>query len=557
MLLDVTMQKLFKSGRVTVAICIAIFTFAILLLTAKDIGLTWDEPAYMAASESYMNWYEEVFNSSSEAFTEKEITSAWQVNNEHPPLDKIWSGAVWSIAHHLTDDLTAHRMGNMILVSILAGMLYLLIYDAYGGVAGLAAVAALLSMPRFFFHAHLAALDIPAAFSVFVVTFAFWKLFDRKHWTWGLLLGLLWGMALATKINAVFLPIALIIWVLIFRREMRAFLRLIIMGLAAIPVFIAVWPWLYINTIEHFAGYIKFFTTEHWLIGQYYLGQFYMPPPWHFGFVMIWAVLPLGITLLYLAGIVSSGKGKKDGGLGGLLFISAIIPVLAISSGKILVFDNERLIMPAFPFLAALAGIGFNWSIKVITQLGERWRKPAVRIAGISILIGAASLPQLVTMIRLYPHYLSYYGEGVGGLTGATRLGLETTYWCETYRLALPIINRQAEKGDRLWADPWSHYVLVYYQKHGMLRNDLVILSPMQTESIMADTVHQTLASSMQKADWFIYQYRQTTLRKKPENSEFLLTLQNKQMVYEYKFDDVPIFKLYHEMLKTNNGVLK
>ena len=58
-----------------------------------------------------------------------------------------------------------------------------------------------------------------------------------------------------------------------------------------------------------------------------------MPPPWHFGFVMLWAVLPLGLTVLYGAGIARSGTGKRDQGLGWLLFLSALTPVLAIAAG--------------------------------------------------------------------------------------------------------------------------------------------------------------------------------------------------------------------------------
>ena len=321
----------FKLTRLGAAVLISVFVFILLLATVPDIGLTWDEPAYIAAARSYTGWYGQALTNPKEAFSEKAITKAWQVNNEHPPLDKIGSGAIWSLARNFTNDLTAHRMGNMILAAILAGLLYLLILDAYGQTAGLVAVAALLTMPRFFFHAHLSALDVPAAVSVFIVTFVFWKTLERKNWTWSLALGLFWGLALATKINAVFVPVTLGLWWLIFRRDLKIFARLIVMGLTAIPVFIAVWPWLYFNTVERLITYIGFVTTEHFQIGQYYFGNFYLPPPWHFGFVMLWAVLPLGLTVLYFVGIVRAGTGKQDGGLGWLLFLSALTPILATS----------------------------------------------------------------------------------------------------------------------------------------------------------------------------------------------------------------------------------
>lgn len=527
------------------SILISILVFVLLLITAPDIGLTWDEPAYIAAARSYVGWLKQAFADPKEAFSEDAVTNAWQVNSEHPPLDKIWSGVVWSVARNFTNDLIAHRMGNMILVAVMAGLLYLLIRDAYGQVAGLAAVAALLTMPRFFFHAHLSALDVPAAVSVFIVTFAFWKTIERKNWAWGLLLGLLWGLALATKINAVFVPVTLGLWLLIFRRELRLFVRLIIMGITAIPVFVSVWPWLYFQTIERLTAYIGFVTDEHWEIGQYYLGEFFMPPPWHFGFVMLWAVLPLGLTVLYFVGIFSAGTAKRDGGLSWLLFLSALTPILAISTGKSMVYDNERLIMVSFPFLAGLAGVGLGWAISGWEKLSARWSRPLVSRGGIVILTALAFIPQLVTMIGLYPHYLSYYGESVGGLAGATRMGLETTYWCETFNLAFPYINEHAQPKDRIWSDPWSHDVLIYYQTQGYLRDDLIILAPFTVPSILGSDAPSPLAMPMTSADWYIFQHRQSTMGYEGENNSMLKTLKKKEIVYEYSFDGVPIFTLY------------
>jgi 4-amino-4-deoxy-L-arabinose transferase-like glycosyltransferase len=528
-----------------VPVLITILVFVLLFATARDIGLTWDEPAYIAAARSYMGWFEQVFADPKAAFSEDGVTNAWKVNSEHPPLDKIWSGAVWSVARNFTNDLTAHRMGNIILVAVLAGLLYLLIRDAYGQVAGLAAVGALFTMPRFFFHAHLSALDVPAAVSVFIVTFAFWKTIERKNWAWGLLLGLLWGLALATKINAVFVPVTLGLWLLIVRRELRLFARLIIMGITAIPVFVAAWPWLYFQTIERLTDYIGFVTDEHWEIGQFYLGEFFMPPPWHFGFVMLWAVLPLGLTILYFAGIFSGGTGKRDGGLSWLLFLSALTPILAISTGKSMVYDNERLIMVSFPFLAGLAGVGFGWIVSGWEKLSARWSRPFVSQSGVVVLVVLAFVPQLITMIGLYPHYLSYYGESVGGLAGATRMGLETTYWCETYNLAFPYINEHAQPKDRIWSDPWSHDVLIYYQTQGYLRDDLVILAPFPVKSILGTDAPSPVAMPMTSADWYISQHRQSTLGYEGEDNSIFRLLKKKEIVYEYRFDGVPIFTLY------------
>ncbi|MBL8091734.1 MAG: glycosyltransferase family 39 protein [Anaerolineales bacterium] len=538
-------MNLKKRSAIQIATLISIFVFVLLVATAPRIGLTWDEPAYIAASESYIKWYGELFTNPSQALTDESITNAWTINKEHPPLNKVWSGFVWSITKNFTNDLLAHRLGNMVLVAILAGLLYFWIQDSYGQVAGFASVAALLTMPRFFFHAHLSALDVPAAFSAFVVTFLFWKTLDKTGWKWSILLGVVWGLALATKINAAFVIVTFGLWLLIFRREINQFVRLFIMGIIAIPVFFLAWPWLYHHTVERITEYILFITVNHWEIGQYYLGQFFMPPPWHFGFVMLWAVLPITLTILYFTGFISSAIARQDEGVSWLLFLSALTPILAIAIGQSMVYDNERLIMVSFPFLAGLAGVGFAYLASSIEKLSGQLNKPKVVRSGIVLLALIAFAPQIISMIRLYPHLLSYYGESVGGLRGATELGLETTYWCESYQLALPILNEQAQPGDLIWVDPWSHDVMIYYQVHGYLRDDIFIMAPMRVPSVLGADAPMPVSRIMNEADWFVVQSRQTTLGETVENNPMLKIFANQEVVYEHQFDGVTIFALY------------
>lgn len=540
----VQMEKSSKLTQFLFPLLVFLVILAALLWTNPDVGVTWDEPAYISAAKSYMYWFDQANDSPEIAFQNKILTERWQVNSEHPPLDKIWSGAVWSLTRGLTDDLTSHRLGNMLLSAALAAILFIWVRDEFGTLAGVTAGGALFTMPRFFFHAHLAALDVPAAFSGFVSTFVFWKLLNRRGWAWGLLLGLVWGLALATKINAVFIPVILGAWALLFRREWRVILRLIIMGLTAIPVFVAVWPWLYYDTVARITNYLGFVTTSHWQIGQFYLGRFFMPPPWHFPFVMLWAVLPLGITVMYVLGIARSVKWRSDRGLGVLFFLSALVPVLALTTGKSMVYDNDRLMMAAYPFLAALAGMGFSWMVQGLRKIIPQ-AKPRLFKAGVVLLLLLGFVPQLVSMVRLYPHYLSYYGESVGGLKGANKLGLETTYWCETYQLALPIINKEAQPGDLIWADPWSHDVLIYYQLTGKLRKDVEVIAAGDTMSVLGYAVGLVRYHPTGSADWYIFQHRETSLGVTGLKSTLLRVLSRQQKAFEYTYNTIPIFTLY------------
>jgi 4-amino-4-deoxy-L-arabinose transferase-like glycosyltransferase len=518
---------------------LACLTAIILTATAPAIGLTTDEPAYIVAADSYARWFYLLVKDPGRALDATAITTYWTFNHEHPPVEKIWSGLVWLASRHVLDEVTANRIGPIFLVALLVALLYLMMAGTYGKAAGLFAAAALLSMPRFFLHAHLAALDVPVAVASFATVFIFWQTVDRKGWVWGLLWGVVWGLTVAVKLNGVFVSIALVVWSLIFRRNWPVTLRLFLMGCMAVLTFLLIWPWLYYQTWPRLMDYVNFH-LHHYMIGQWYFGQFTTPPPWHFVFVMIWAVVPLTVMVLFLVGIIRAGKGKRDGGLSWLLILSVGVSIFPFLFGKSLLYDNERLFMPVFPFLAALAGIGFSRLVTGLQKIAERLKRPSLAVPAVVILGIALLMPQVVTMTGLYPHLLSYYSEGVGGLRGARKLGLETTYWCNTCAEALPYINSHAKPGDIIWSEDSN--MLHYYQTISQLRQDVLITDKEPVEidpGLPGDGI-------LGKADWYIFQYRQTQYGVGGEKGYLLLRkLETQTPVYEVSYQGVPLMKLF------------
>jgi 4-amino-4-deoxy-L-arabinose transferase-like glycosyltransferase len=523
-----------------VALLLAAFTVALLFLTAPQMGLTWDEPAYIAASESYVGWLEKLVSSPGYALSKRGIDRYWTINHEHPPLDKVWSGLVWSMARPITDDLTAHRAGNILLSGALVATVYYVVSRCAGQVAGLAAVAALLTMPRFFFHAHLAALDVPAAVAVFAVTALYWETRDRPGLWWGVPLGVAWGLALATKINALFVPLTLLAWTLLFKRRLVLFGRLALMGVVGLPLAPALWPWLYPDLLGRLDAYIRWITVDHWKIGQWYLGRFTMPPPWHFSFVMTLSVVPLALTFLYLTGIVRVVRQRPLRAFGGLLVLSALTPLLALAIGETVVYDNERLFMPVFPFLAALAGLGFDWLASGLQRAFGRFANPGRARALALLAVGMLFVPHLALTAGLYPHLLSYYSEGIGALPGAVRMGLETTYWCETYAPALSYLNVHAPPGAVVWVQDWSHDVMFYYQLQGKLRDDLQITWPEEASSVFGPARAEGRPLAIDEADYAVLQHRQTGI-----NDEIKSWVRGRTPVYQLGRQGVPLLDIY------------
>ena len=78
--------------------------------------------------------------------------------------------------------------------------------------------------------------------------------------------------------------------------------------------------------------------------------------------------------------------------------------------------DGVRQFLPAFGILALLAGLGAE---SVQRRLGV-WGKSLIVLA---IVEGALSVGLMM------PVPLSYYSPLVGGLPGATRMGMEATYY--------------------------------------------------------------------------------------------------------------------------------
>jgi 4-amino-4-deoxy-L-arabinose transferase-like glycosyltransferase len=531
-------------GNGIIAFLLACLTAVLLTVTAPAIGLTWDEPYYIAAADSYADWFGLLVRNPSQALQPTVIDQYWTVNHEHPPVEKIWSGLVWKVAHHFFDDLTANRLGAILLVALLVALLYLLIAPVYGKAAGLFAALALMSMPRFFFHAHLAALDVPVAVAAFGVTFIFWKTINRMEWWWGIVLGLAWGLAVAVKLNGVFVPISLVIWCMFFWRKWAAAGRFLLMGLTAIAVFLIAWPWLYHQTWARIVDYVNF-QFHHDLTGQWFLGKFYLQAPWTFVWVILVAILPLTTLVLSFIGIARAGKGKKDGGLVWILIISALVSIAPFLFGRSPLYDDDRLFMPVYSFLAALAGIGFGWIIDRLRKLANLLKHPLLS-HNIGLLLGLVLLlPQSITMAELYPHLLSYYSETVGGLRGATDLGLETTYWSETYKAALPYINSHAHPGDTLWAELTSYDVLVYYQIHGQLRKDVVILNDPYAADLFGSQAPKPAYGDISTADWIIFQYRQSQYGGPEQDYLPIQVLKDKKPVYELSLQGVPLMDLY------------
>jgi hypothetical protein len=154
-----------------------------------------------------------------------------------------------------------------------------------------------------------------------------------------------------------------------------------------------------------------------------FLGEVLSTPdgslPWYN--TVVWTVLvtPVGLLLLACLGIVRAFRRRRIEPFG-LLVVGhwtfvMILRALPNTPGH----DGVRQFLPAFGLLAVLAGLG-------AATLAER-------LGRVGRLLVATTLMELVVGLALHwPTPLSYFSPVVGGLPGATALGMEPTYYWDS-----------------------------------------------------------------------------------------------------------------------------
>jgi hypothetical protein len=191
--------------------------------------------------------------------------------------------------------------------------------------------------------------------------------------------------------------------------------------------------------------------------------------PWHNTLVLTFCCTPIAWVILASVGLaVFFVQRGRDSVMGWALFnwsAMMIVRALPIAPGH----DGIRQFLPAFPFLSLMAGFG-------MAAIQQRLKKPWLT----TIIVMAAVGLSARSMWNFWRAPLSYYSEEIGGLRGAQKLGLESTYWweCVTPKF-LDELNRVLPPSAVVGLSSHGNIQDVFerYQKWGTLRSDVKVLS--------------------------------------------------------------------------------
>jgi hypothetical protein len=369
---------------------------------------------------------------------------------DHPPLGRLCIGLchelaflVWPpVDRHVAYSITCARTGSAAAFAALLVMVGVCAGRWYGPLAGAVAPLSLVLMPRVFGHAHLAALETIVNLTCTAAVLYLADVWDgepqsavsdqsvppveqkrvRKRWLLQSATGgLLFGLALLTKVQAVLLPIPVALWAMICLRW-RALPRLAVWGITGGLVFLLLWPHLWDSPVGRLQEYLGR-TTDRATLYVWYLGRVIADRdvPWHYPWVMFLTTVPVGLHLAGLFGLWGPGKPAWRARREALLLAGILFPLVVFSIPGVAVYDGERLFSQVFPLWSLLIGRGavclWQW---LAGRLSNR-----LATCGLAALLAA----QGYGLWSMAPCWLSYYNLAAGGLPGASKLGLEISYW--------------------------------------------------------------------------------------------------------------------------------
>jgi 4-amino-4-deoxy-L-arabinose transferase-like glycosyltransferase len=484
--------------------------FVAVLLTLADPGITIDEPLDVRVGHDYAITLRLWAAGKWSPFRRPDVDRAFAGSAQHPPLGRVLVGessrafgpfaALFGLAD--TYGVYAGRVAPAAAFGLLVGLVAGFTARRAGRAAGVGAAVALVFMPRLFAHAHFATLDtILNLFWVGTVLAAAGAVEARRP-VWALAAaGVLWGLALLTKIHAWLLPPLLLGWTLArlgWRRGTAGWLAWCVVGLAILFVG---WPWLWHDPVGRLRAFLGT-SVERLALRVEYFGRVYLDRdvPWHYPWLYFAVTVPVGLHLLGVVGLIDAWRGRQRDA-SPVLLIGAMLLLLAVFSTRAPVYDGERLFLPVFPLWAVFVGRGFAvlWRAaggvsfppfprereRAKVQApgegraerqppisphsapprgplplgeGETASRPGSRVlrAGLVLFVVA----QGWGLVRMHPFQLSYYNALIGGLPGAARLGMELTYWGDAVdRRLLDALAARIRPGQTAALVPTLHHI--------------------------------------------------------------------------------------------------
>ncbi len=386
---------------------------------------------------------------------------------EYYPFANLSAAATSKVTTRLglTDPLDGFHAVNLLFGGALVAALFLFVEGRLGRTAALLAVGSLFTMPRIVCHAMANVKDFPEMVLFSLTLLAFLHAWERVHVPWMLGAGVLCGLALATKANALFLaPIFLLVVVLggIPTGWTPRLLLLTGGGCAALGLGLPLllWPWLWPDPIGRVSQHLSYVSGQVFQVREESL----LSPLQ----ALLFTTPPLTLLAVLVGCVPLVGALRARDRLAALL-----AAWIAVTLGRMYLpgavnFDGVRHFLELMPAVAIVAAWGGLWLLE--RAFGAEAQAPSPTLLGVEgrratlaaalVLVGVV-VPSLGATVRTHPHQIAYWNVLVGGTAGAFERGLPQAgdYWGMSYRQGLAWINENAPEGSVLAVPLIEHAV--------------------------------------------------------------------------------------------------
>jgi len=348
--------------------------------------------------------------------------------------------------------------------------------------------------------------------------------------------GVLWGVALGAKSNALF--IAPVVGLLFLAGRLpegwgsryRALLAIVLAGSLGVGTWVLVWPYTWEDPARLLFEHLRFIAT--------FQSAFMRPESTAPPLPNLLFTTPIPFLLLFGLGLWPLWQRVRRREPAALL----VLIWIAVVAGRLVLpgavnFDGVRHFLELFPPLAVVAALGLVWVVERMGRLPAGAGRKALRAAVVALpLVSMAT-----SLVRSHPHEIAYWNALIGGLGGAQerRMAQAGDYWGASYRLGLDWLNEHAAPGSALAVPLIEHTVRLVAPER--LRADLELLSvPPSSGPRAREALAWLRAEAAERDVYVLFVPRQDWM-----NGLMHHFLRNERPLESWDLDGVPVLLLY------------
>jgi len=389
-------------------------------LGLSSFGQTWDEDVNWSAGRNYIT----------NVLALDVAPESWMWNFEHPPVMKYLVG----IGAQFADGFGPARAISAIVTALGCALLVPIGTRLYSFRVGVLAALIAALLPPLVAHGQIVGHESPTVLWWALGILLALQVHDgdptpRRRLLRLAALGAVIGIAVASRfVNGLLGVLCLGIVIEQSPNRLRALRDSMIMPVVALATLYIVWPRLWLHPISALQLSFEKLKRSHSI--EPFLGGLTNQPGPHYFLIYLVATLPVAIFVGVLLWITRSAVAKTRSTI--LVIGWFVIPLAVIASP--VRQDGVRYVMPCVLALALMAAAGWDW-------LAARIRHAHAFTA----LAAALAVYLGITLARIHPYYLDYFGEHVGGpRTVAAHKWFETAWWGEGLDRAVAYVNEHA-----------------------------------------------------------------------------------------------------------------